>query len=154
MSNDYFRACDYERRGPSGSTSMGEERMMTLDAAVNSAVNAVENPDESHGLRVRVRRRGQDVELAGRLDSRTAPVARLVLHEAAERGDGDLVVSIEEVEIWDASGLGVLVGANRKARQCGRRLVLADVPPRQLRLLRATRLSRALTVEPLVVIPT
>ena len=54
-----------------------------------------------------------------------------------------------DVEIWDASGLGVLVGANRKARQCGRRLVLADVPPRQLRLLRATRLSRALTVEPL-----
>ena len=136
--------------------------MMTLNVAVNAAPNAAGNAavnggeqhDEPNGLRVRVRRRGQDVVLQGRLDSRTAPVARLVLHEAAERGDGDLVVSIEEVEIWDASGLGVLVGANRKARQCGRRLVLADVPPRQLRLLRATRLSRALTVEPLILIPT
>jgi anti-sigma B factor antagonist len=101
------------------------------------------------GLRVQVRRQGQDVVLQGRLDSRTAPVARSLLHAAAEGGAGDLVVRLEDVEIWDASGLGVLVGANRKARQCGRRLVLADVPPRQLWLLRATRLSRALTVEPL-----
>jgi anti-sigma B factor antagonist len=65
-------------------------------------------------------------------------------------GEGDLLLHVGALEIWDASGLGVLVGAHRKARQSGRRLVLADVPPRQLRLLRATRLHRLLTVQPAV----
>jgi anti-sigma B factor antagonist len=104
---------------------------------------------ENTSLEVEVRSRGRDVVLAGRLDSRTAPVARSLLHSAAEDGTGDLVVRMSGLEIWDASGLGVLVGANRKARQRGRRLVLADVPPRQLRLLRATRMTQVLTVEPL-----
>jgi len=118
-----------------------------LGAAPSGGLQPGDHP--SGGLQVQVRRHGHDVVLQGRLDSRTAPAARSLLHEAAEGGHGDLVVRLESVEIWDASGLGVLVGANRKARQCGRRLVLADVPPRQLWLLRATRLSRALTVEPL-----
>jgi anti-anti-sigma factor len=99
-------------------------------------------------LQIEVVRRGAEVTFSGRLDSRCAPVARALLHDAIEGGDGDLLVRVADLEIWDASGLGVLVGATRRARQCGRRLVLTDVPPRQLRLLKATRLHRLLTVEP------
>jgi len=105
----------------------------------------------SQGLQIEVLRRGEKVVLAGRLDTRSAPVVRTLLHTAIEDGVGDLLVHVGQLEIWDASGLGVLVGAHRKARQCDRRLVLTDVPPRQLRLLRATRLSRMLTVQPLAV---
>ena len=105
----------------------------------------------TQGLQIEVLRRGQKVVLAGRLDNRSAPVVRTLLHTAIEDGTGDLMVHVGDLEIWDAGGLGVLVGAHRKARQRDRRLVLTHVPPRQLRLLRATRLSRVLTVQPLAV---
>jgi anti-anti-sigma factor len=101
-------------------------------------------------LQVEVVRDGAEVALSGRLDVRSAPVARALLHEIVAAGTGDLLVSVADLEIWDASGLGVLVGADRRARQAGRRLVLTGVPPRQLRLLRATRLHRLLAVEPAV----
>jgi anti-anti-sigma factor len=47
----------------------------------------------------------------------------------------------------DATGLGVLVGAHRRAQKLGRRLVLRGVSPRLARLLLATRLHRVLTLE-------
>jgi len=101
-------------------------------------------------LRIEVLERGVEVVLSGRLDARSAAVARALLHEVVDAGQGDLSLHVGELELWDASGLGVLIGAHRRARQAGRRLVLTDVPPRQLRLLRATRLHRVLTVEPAV----
>jgi anti-anti-sigma factor len=99
-------------------------------------------------LQIEVLRHGSEVELSGRLDSRSAPLARALLQELVDGGSGDVLVHVGALEIWDGSGLGVLVGAHRRARQAGRRLVLTDVPPRQLRLLRATRLHRLITVEP------
>ncbi len=102
-------------------------------------------------LSIEVVRRGAEIEVAGRLDGRNAPVARAVLHSTVDEGEGDVLLRLGGLEIWDASGLGVIVGAHRRAQQTGRRLVLVDVPPRQLRLLRAMRLHRVLTLEPLAV---
>ena len=105
----------------------------------------------AHQLGIDTIRRGSELTLSGRLDARSADLARTVLADAVDSGAGDLVLHVGELELWDARGVGVLVVTHRRARQAGRRLVLADVPPRQLRLLRATRLSRLLTVEPLAV---
>jgi anti-sigma B factor antagonist len=99
-------------------------------------------------LQIEVLESGTKVVLSGRLDARSAAVARALLHSVVDQGEGDVLLHVGELEIWDASGLGVLVGAHRKARRAGRRLVLTEVPPRQVRLLRATRLHRLLTVEP------
>ena len=104
----------------------------------------------AHEFRVEVISAGRELSLSGRLDSRSAHEARSILHAEVASGCGDLLVHIGELEIWDASGLGVIVGAHRKAQGLQRRFVLTDVPPRQLRLLRATRLHRMLTVEPAV----
>lgn len=101
-------------------------------------------------LQIEVVHSGVEVVLSGRLDARSAPVARALLHEIVAAGEGDLRLRVANLEIWDASGLGVLVGANRRARQAQRRLVLLDVAPRQLRLLRATRLHRLIVLEPAV----
>lgn len=101
-------------------------------------------------LQVEMLRQGCEVALSGRLDAHTAAVARALLAEMVDGGEGDLMIRASDLEIWDASGLGVLIGAHRRARQSGRRLVLLDVPPRQLRLLRAMRLHRLLTLEPAV----
>jgi anti-anti-sigma factor len=104
----------------------------------------------ANNLQVEVVRAGVDVVLSGRLDARSAPVARALLHDIVATGSGDLHLHVGDLEIWDASGLGVLVGAHRRARQAGRRIVLTEVPPRELRLLRATRLHRLITLEPAV----
>jgi anti-anti-sigma factor len=90
---------------------------------------------------------GAELRISGRLDGRSASAARTALQRAIDDGVGDVVVRVPDLEIWDASGLGVLVGAQRRARQAGRSLVLTDVSARQLRLLRATRLHRVLGVQ-------
>ncbi len=102
-------------------------------------------------FQVEIRQHGTDVMISGRLDSHSAPIARAVLHAAVEAGAGDLLVRVGDLEIWDGVGMGVLVGAHGLARRRQRRLILVDVPPRQLRLLRATRLGRVLAVQPLKV---
>jgi anti-sigma B factor antagonist len=87
------------------------------------------------------------VVLAGRLDVRGAAAAREALHEALGRGGGRLLVDLSGVELLDATGLGVLVAAHRRARLQDRELVLCDARPRVARLLSLTRLDRIITVE-------
>jgi anti-sigma B factor antagonist len=101
-------------------------------------------------LDVRVIKPGAEVDLVGRLDARTASALREMLHACVDEGEGDLLLHVGSLEIWDSAGLGVLVGAHRRARRAGRRIVLTEVPPRHLRLLKATRLHRLFVVEPLV----
>ena len=90
---------------------------------------------------------GSMVELGGRLDARHEAEARETLQAAIAYGTGYLVVDLSEIEVIDATGLGVLVGAHRRARLDGRDLVLRGVPPRVGRLLARTRLSRVLIPE-------
>jgi anti-anti-sigma factor len=81
------------------------------------------------------------------LDVRSVAEVRDALHAAIDAGDGDLVVDVSGVELVDAAGLGVLVGADRRARRAGRRVVLLDAGPRLRLILRATRLHRVLSLE-------
>jgi anti-anti-sigma factor len=85
--------------------------------------------------------------LSGWLDARAAGAVRDALHAALAEGSGPLVVDLSGVDLVDATGLGVLVGAHRRARLEGRELVLRGTPPRVARLLARTRLHRVLTLE-------
>ncbi len=89
------------------------------------------------------------VVLSGRLDVSSAAEVREALHEAIDLGAGDLVVDLAEVEVVDATVLGVLLGADRRAKLLGRRIVLRDPGPRLRRILRVTRLHRVLTLDTL-----
>ena len=55
---------------------------------------------------------------------------------------GELVLDLAALEAVDATGLGVLVGAHRRAQRAGRTLVLADAPRAVGRLLFLTRSTR------------
>lgn len=90
--------------------------------------------------------RGQEVVVEGRIDVRSAADLRLALHAAIDHGAGDLYLHLGDVEIGDATGLGVLVEAHRRAGRSSRRLVLASITPRTGRLLRGARLHRVLQV--------
>lgn len=98
-------------------------------------------------MRVRGNPKAQVVRVGARLDAGTSAPVRARLHEAVESGEGDLILDLSELEMIDATGLGVLVGTHRLALDAGRRLVLRAVPPRIMRVLAVTRLNRVLRVE-------
>lgn len=85
-------------------------------------------------------------ELAGSLDIATAPTVRAALLEAAERGDHRLVVDLDRVEFLDSTGLGALIGAQRRAKEAGGEIRLAVPEGQILRLLRITGLLRVFGV--------
>lgn len=87
---------------------------------------------------------GALVSLHGRLDVVAAADARLALADAVDAGTGELVLDLVGLESVDATGLGVLLGAHRRAQRAGRSLVLRSVPDRVGRLLLITRLDRVL----------
>jgi anti-anti-sigma factor len=89
-----------------------------------------------------------EVLLSGSLDVSSVHDVRLAVHAALDSGSGDLIVDLRDVEMLDATGLGMLVGAHRRAGRTGRRLVLRNLSPQLVRLLRVSRLNRILLVEP------
>lgn len=97
---------------------------------------------------VREHASGQEVEISGRIDVRTVPDVRLLLHEVIDTGAGDVLLRLADAEIGDATGLGVLVEAFNRARRAGRRFAVVDMTARTERLLRASRLERALVHRP------
>jgi anti-anti-sigma factor len=106
---------------------------------------------------VRALHPGHEVAIRGRIDVHTVPDVRLLLHEVIDTGSGDLLMRLGHAEIGDATGLGVLVEAYARARRAGRRLAVVDMTDRTERLLRASRLDRALVLRegqpPLTVAP-
>ncbi len=113
------------------------------DVAARRAARSAPGHDAHVGEEVQ----GQVVHVGGRLDVHTVPAVREALHAAVDAGTGDLVVHVADIVVADATGLGVFVGAHRRAQRTGRRLVLRSVPLPALRLLRVTRLHRVLRVE-------
>jgi anti-anti-sigma factor len=91
---------------------------------------------------------GQELALSGRIDLHNAADIRDAIHQALTDGTGDLFLDVAEVDLVDPTGLGVLVGAHRRARQLDRRIVLTKAGPNFVRILRMTRLHKVLAVEP------
>lgn len=77
----------------------------------------------------------------GELDLATGPVLRAHLDERLTVRDGRvrIIVDLTHVTFCDPAGLGVLVGAHRRARQQGHMLRLVCPQGRVLRFLRLTR---------------
>jgi anti-sigma B factor antagonist len=69
-------------------------------------------------------------KLRGSLDIATAPTVRAALSEAIEKGSHHLVVDLAQLEFLDSTGLGVLIGAHRRAAERGGsfRLIISDGP--------------------------
>ena len=69
-------------------------------------------------------------KLRGSLDLATAPTVRAALAEATEKGGHHLIVDLTQLEFLDSTGLGVLIGAHRRAAERGGsfRLVISEGP--------------------------
>ncbi len=84
------------------------------------------------------------VELGGELDLFTAPVLRDVLLGLTGNGRHFIAVELSGLRFLDSSGLGVLVGATKRAVAGGGGLCLVGAPERMLKTLRITGLLRVM----------
>ncbi|MDH7570900.1 MAG: STAS domain-containing protein [Armatimonadota bacterium] len=93
-------------------------------------------------------RHASAVSVAGEVDVFTAPRLRETLLELERDNIHHVVLDLERVAFMDSVGLGVLLGALRRARAGGGNLVLCGASERLRRLFEITGLSGAfLTAE-------
>ena len=90
----------------------------------------------------------QVFELSGSLDIATSPTVRAALTEASEHGNHRLIVDLTNVEFLDSTGLGALIGAQRRAKEVDGDVRLVVKEGQILRLLRITGLLKVFEVYP------
>ncbi|HEY3266314.1 MAG TPA: STAS domain-containing protein [Armatimonadota bacterium] len=90
------------------------------------------------------------ISVRGEVDVYTAPKLREEIHRRMDDGAIRLVVDLADVAYMDSSGLGVLIGALKRAREAEGDLIVAAPNPRIARILDVTGLSRIFNVHPTV----
>ncbi len=85
-------------------------------------------------------------ELTGSLDIATSPTVRAALTSASERGDHKLIVDLTKVDFLDSTGLGALIGGQRRAKEFSGEVRLVAKEGQILRLLRITGLLKVFAV--------
>lgn len=116
-----------EQRKPKGGGEAVTDR-------VSSVVTITEYQDE-HGWHVALR---------GRVDVRTAADLRLALHRLIAAGSTPLLLDLAAVHVGDATGFGLIVECQRRARRAGRQVHVVAADARTQRLLRRARLGSLL----------
>lgn len=96
------------------------------------------------GVELLINSPGREATIRGELGVRTVPELRHHLQRLLAAGEGDLVLHLNDAEVADATGLGVLVGLHQRARRQDRRLVIAEASERLERLMRVSRLHLVL----------
>lgn len=82
------------------------------------------------------------VEVHGEVDVYTAPMLRERLTELIGGGARSVVVDLSQVEFLDSTGLGVLVGTQKRLRISGGTLALVCPKEPLLKVFRITALDR------------
>ena len=86
------------------------------------------------------------VTLEGEIDVYTAPRLKDALVEAIEAGCVDVIVDLEGVAFIDSSGLGVLVGALRRAKEHSGAVRLVCTTESILKIFRITGLDKVFPI--------
>ena len=94
---------------------------------------------------------GCHVVLRGRLDVRTVADLRMSLHRLIASGTTTVLLDLAEAHVGDATGFGLIVECERRARRAGRPIHIVAADDRTRRLLRRARLHSLLTAAPTVV---
>lgn len=86
--------------------------------------------------------------LNGDLDVSSVPRLRDVVQQALATGEPNVELDLGDVGFVDSTGLGVLIGAQRRAEESGQRFVLVSVSPSLQRVLDLTGVREMLTDDP------
>jgi anti-sigma B factor antagonist len=110
------------------------------------SVNGTPQHHEDLSIHVHVAGEMQVFELVGSLDIATSPTVRAALTSASERGSHRLVVDLTQVDFLDSTGLGALIGGQRRAKEFNGEVRLVAKEGQILRLLRITGLLKVFAV--------
>jgi anti-sigma B factor antagonist len=83
----------------------------------------------------------QVVSVSGELDIATAQQAYAYLSDLIDQGHAPLSVDLGGLTFCDASGLSVLAKTARRARECGRQLMLTGARPSLLKIMQVTEMD-------------
>lgn len=86
------------------------------------------------------------LEIAGEIDVYSAARLRARLVELAQAGRHRLIIDMTSVTFMDSSGLGVLVGAMKRARANSGEVCIVGAAERILQTLRITGLTRVFPI--------
>lgn len=86
------------------------------------------------------------VLVGGEIDITTAPRLRERLIQLVGEGKSRLVIDLGGVGFLDSTGLGVLVGAARRARTAGGDVVLSGLADHNLKVFAITGLDQAFVI--------
>jgi anti-sigma B factor antagonist len=86
------------------------------------------------------------LDLEGEVDVFTAPSLRQAIMDQAENGSKQLLVNLEKVEYLDSTGLGILIGGNKRLAEAGGALLLVGPSARIRRLFEITQLNTILRI--------
>jgi anti-sigma B factor antagonist len=86
------------------------------------------------------------VVVEGEVDVATAPALRDELYRLIEQGSRDVVVDLSGMDFIDSTGLGVFVGALKRAREGGGGMELRGLKPSARKVFEITGLSSAFTI--------
>ena len=111
-------------------------------------VNGTAHHHEDLSIHVHVVDGTEVFELTGSLDIATSPTVRAALVAASERGNHRIVVDLTKLEFLDSTGLGALIGAQRRAKEFEGGVRLVATEGQILRLLRITGLLKVFSVYP------
>ena len=93
------------------------------------------------------RREGRaEVHLVGDLDISTAPLLREGLLDLLAEGSTDITLDMAQLGFIDSTGLSVLVGAFKRARQDGREIVLRNPRPPARKVLEISGLDTVIRI--------
>jgi anti-sigma B factor antagonist len=103
-------------------------------------------------LQIVTTRRDQDcvIAVSGEVDIYTSPDLKAALIGPDVEGCPRVIVDLNGVGFIDSSGLGVLVGALRRAREASVELLLVSSQPAFARILRITGLDAVFLLHPTV----
>jgi anti-sigma B factor antagonist len=88
------------------------------------------------------------IKVAGEIDVYTSPSLKSALVAAVSEGCRILIVDLDKVGFIDSSGLGVLVGALRRARETDGDLRIVSARETVVKIFRITGLDRVFPVYP------
>ena len=88
-----------------------------------------------------------EVGVQGELDVYTASMLRQTLNDLLTDGATSLIIDMERLSYIDSTGLGVLVGALKQARDLGGDLRLRGLSAQAFNVFEITGLTRVFTIE-------
>jgi anti-sigma B factor antagonist len=123
---------------------------MNVNGTTSQGTSSYGQPQhhEDLSIHVHVVDDNQVFELTGSLDIATSPTVRAALTSASERGNHRLIADLSRVDFLDSTGLGALIGGQRRAKEFGGEVRLVAKEGQILRLLRITGLLKVFAVYP------